>query len=200
MTAEVHPIRSYGRIEESVSDEEVARSCAKGDPVAIGALFDRYHLSVERYLRRLTYSPDEVEDLVQQVFMEVVRGTTIYDGSSKVRTWLFAVANNIARHNRRTAARRTRRIREFKNHGSDGVVPAHGEKVGARIELELAQLALESLRPKLKEAFVLCELEGLSANEAAVILGISEAAVWKRVSKARDKIRRIVQKGAIADA
>ncbi|MEO0322678.1 MAG: RNA polymerase sigma factor [Myxococcota bacterium] len=173
----------------ALSDEGLARACAAGDPAAIGALFDRFQPRVTRYLRRLVHE-DAVEDAVQAVFIEVARGKAVYDGRASVNTWLFAIATNVARHERRSFARRRRlgaALRSLPPRGS-----TEPQRLDARDLLEHANLALRALSAPLREAFVLCELEGLSAAEAAQALETSEAAIWKRVSKARKAIRQQV--------
>lgn len=170
----------------AIGDEGLAYACAGGDPAAVGALFDRFHRPVTRYLRRLVADAD-VEDAVQTVFLQVARGKAAYDGRASVTTWLFAIATNVARHHRRSFARRARLGTALRS-----VAPREGreqERLDARAALAKAEAALRRLRPALREAFVLCELEGLSAGEAAHALGTSEAAVWKRVSKARKALR-----------
>ena len=91
----------------ALSDEGLARACGAGDPAAIGELFDRFQPRVTRYLRRLL-PDDAVEDALQAVFLEVARGTAVFDGRAAVSTWLFASATNVARHERRSFARRRR--------------------------------------------------------------------------------------------
>ena len=68
------------------------------------------------------------------------------------------------------------------------------ERAEARRTLDQVARALELLPVGQRTAFVMCELEGLSAREAARALGTTEAAVWKQVSKARKALRRAVQK------
>ena len=173
----------------ALSDEGLARACGAGDPAAIGELFDRFQPRVTRYLRRLL-PDDAVEDALQAVFLEVARGTAVFDGRAAVSTWLFAIATNVARHERRSFARRSRLGSALSTHPPRG--SAEVDRLTARDELARAHAALRGLSPPLREAFVLCELEGLAAAEAAKVLRTSEAAVWKRVSKARRAIRERV--------
>ena len=67
--------------------------------------------------------------------------------------------------------------------------------VDARRALRAASRALASLPLERRMAFVLCELEGLSARDAASALDSTETAVWKRVSEARRAIRDAVEGG-----
>lgn len=171
-----------------LSDEAIARACAAGDATAIAELFDRFQSPVTRYVSRLVGGGADVEDLVQSTFLEIARGTAAYDGRASVRTWLFAIATNIVRHHRRSTARRFRLLSAF---GAEPAsAPAQPDvQTDGRRNLERARAALAALGDDLREAFVLCDLEGLSARDAGAILGVSEAAVWKRASRAREQIR-----------
>lgn len=178
---------------EEMSDEALARACITGDAAAVGLLFDRFHPRIARYLGRLVRH-DEVEDLLQQTFLQVARSKTAYDGRAAVSTWLMAIATNVVRHHRRTMGRR-RKLESALAHAHDDAYRDVARDVDSKRKLAAAKRALMALSPKLREAFVLCELEGCSAREAGEILGASEAAVWKRVSKARKAIRHEVLGG-----
>ena len=58
-------------------------------------LFDRHHLAVFRFLRRMTGSPSVAEDLTQEVFLRVVRGLDGYDERSREVSWIFRIARNV---------------------------------------------------------------------------------------------------------
>jgi RNA polymerase sigma-70 factor (ECF subfamily) len=189
MGEDVLRLRSRGQSAPPLSDEALARACAGGDPGAVSALFDRFRGPVARTIYRLVGGGSDVEDLVQSTFLEVARGKSVWDGRASVLTWLLAIATNVVRHHRRATGRRLRLV--------SAMTWAQAQERGsgrpeARIELARADKALADLGDELREAFVLCQLEGLSAREAAQALGTSEAAVWVRVSKARKAIRAAV--------
>jgi len=172
-----------------MSDEAIALACASGDPAAIGELFQRFRRPVARYIHRLVGGGPDVEDLVQATFMELARGRSNYDvDRARVSTWLFGIATNIVRHHRRAAGRRSSLRTAFARLiPSPSADPSH--LADTRRQLERAHSALMELPEDQREAFVLCELEGLSAKDAGVVLGATETAVWKRVSKARRTVR-----------
>jgi len=178
-----------------LSDPALALACAGGDAAAIAALFDRFQRRVAGYVARLCGGGPDVEDLVQATFVEVARGAATYQAArGGVATWLFSVATNVVRHHRRATSRRLRLVAAFAREGhAPGDDPAGS--ADARMLLGRAEQALAGLAHELREAFVLCELEGLSAGDAASVLGASEAAVWKRVSKARHALRASVLGG-----
>jgi RNA polymerase sigma-70 factor, ECF subfamily len=192
LTAQVITLHPDTVESAKLSDEAVALACASADPAAVTELFRRFHEPVARYLSRLVHDPSDVEDLVQATFVEVARGHAQYGSRSKVRTWLFGIATNLARVFWRSARRRVRLVRELTLvdvRASGQLAPSALDSQSA---IALARRALEALPEGQREAFVLCEIEGFTAKEAADVLMVSEAAVWKRVSYARGTIQRYV--------
>jgi RNA polymerase sigma-70 factor (ECF subfamily) len=189
--AKVVALRASTRHDAELSDESLARACASGDPAAIAALFDRLQQPVARYVHRLLGGGPDVEDLVQSTFVEIVRGNTVYDGRATVLTWVLAIATNIVRHHRRSRGRHFRLLSAV-THEPRAASEDPADQTDTRSRLDRACRALSDLSHPLREAFVLCEIEGLSARQAGEVLGTSDVAVWKRVSKARRALRLAV--------
>ena len=189
-------LRRNGSSREPMSDEAIALACASGDPAAIAELFDRHERTVSRFVYRLLPLDHEVQDIVQATFVEVLRGISRFDGRSKVSTWLLGIAANIVRHHLRARGRR----RRFE-HCLSLVIGAESEsrlpeRVQARRTLALAYDALHKLDVDKQVAFVMCEIEGVSAKDAALALGVTETAVWKRVSDARRTLKQALPREA----
>lgn len=185
MTAQVVTLRAPARSSPAWSDEAVALACRSGDPEAVAELFDRFHEQVTRYLSRIVSASADVEDLVQTTFLEIAKGNAHFRGRSSVRSWLFGIATNVVRHHFRAQTRRKNLAGALAMLGASPSGESAGEIVDARSALETVQRTLEALPENLRIAFVLCEIEGLSARDAGEALGASESAVWKRVSDAR---------------
>ena len=193
MTSNVVSIRApLGKPEEPWSDEAVAAACCTGDPKAVGELFDRYEIPVTRYLSRLVGGGD-VEDLVQNTFLQIVRGRAKYDGRSSVKTWLFAIATNIMRQHRRSSALRWKLLWTLTSLSQPTTNESLSSQVDARRNIERVRAAFESLSENARLAFILCEVEGCSAKEAGRVLGSNEVNIWKRVSDARKALARAAE-------
>lgn len=193
MTAQVVTLRAPARSSPSWSDEAVALACKSGDPEAVAELFDRFHERVTRYLSRVVSARADVEDLVQSTFLEIAKGNAHFSGRSSVRSWLFGIATNVARHHFRSQTRRKHLALALGVLGMGTRAETVGTMVDARSALERVQRTLEGLPENQRIAFVLCEIEGLSAREAADALGVNETAVWKRVSDARKALVRALK-------
>jgi RNA polymerase sigma-70 factor (ECF subfamily) len=177
---------------EPWSDEAVALACSSGDPQAIAELFERYQLPVTRFLSRLINAAD-VEDLVQITFLQIARGKARFEGRSSVKTWLFAIATNVMRQHYRSTARKKRLLWALACVNVTTTGERLLEQVDARRNVQSVREAFDALPEKSRVAFVLCEVEGLSAREAGVALATSETAIWKRVSDARKAMLRVME-------
>jgi len=190
------PLVPFRRVEGApshLSDEALVAAARTGEAVALGALFDRHHGAVRRFLDRLSGTDErDLDDLVQMTFEAVPRAARRFDGRAQVRTWLFGVANNVARHHVRSEIRR-KRLSE-----AVAAVPRPESRDASRDVLDherAARLraAIGELSPKLREAFVLVYLEEVPGPEAAHVLGIREGALWKRLHEARMRLRTALQ-------
>jgi len=192
--ANVVPLRTVSSKRASMSDEAIALACAHGDAAAIAELFDRHERTVSRFVYRMIAADDEVQDIVQATFVQVLQGISTFDGRSMVSTWLLGIAANLVRHHLRSKVRR-RRFEQCLSVivGSRGE-SAVTELVHARRTLALAHLALQKLDADKQIAFVMCEIEGLTAKDAALALGVTETVIWKRVSDARKALRQSLPK------
>ena len=194
--ATVVPLRRTSASRESMSDESLARDCIGGDPAAIAALFDRHGRTVSRFVFRMIHDENEVEDIVQATFVEVLRGYATFDGRSMVSTWLLGIAANVVRHQVRSKVRRRRFERCFSLFAEASHTSSVPERVEARRNLALTHAALTRLDIDKQLAFAMCEIEGLSAKDAALALGVTETVIWKRVSDARKALRQALPKEA----
>jgi RNA polymerase sigma-70 factor (ECF subfamily) len=176
-----------------MSDEALLAACATGDTVALGALFDRFHVVVYRFVSRLP-TTDELaaDDLVQATFLEVRRSASKFKGSSSVQTWILGIAANVARHQLRSERRRRIRQEGFAERLT--AVPAQPDaEVDRRRLLRRIAEALAELPYDQQVAFVLCDLEQLPGAEVANALSIPEGTLWRRLHVARKAVRAALE-------
>ena len=187
----VLPFRRVQGAAEEMSDRALVSALAEGDQAALGALYDRYYADVFRFVTRMARHAD-IEDLVQNTFLEAFRSARRFRNESMVKTWLFGIAANLVRNLFRSEGRRANATSTLALAPSTGPASA-AEALTAEKQRRLVAVAVESLSPALKEAYVLCVLEELPGKEAAAILGIREASLWRRLSDARDAIRATIE-------
>jgi len=172
------------REKDPPSDAELLAGVAAGDVEWLGALFDRHAASLHVFVRRVAPRED-ADDVVQDTFLRVTRVAASYDArGASARAWLFGVAFSIVRERRRAFARLRRVLASLLRETPSRAVTAAGS---TRTEVEQA---LESLSPARRDVVVLTEVMGMSAPEAARVLGISAGAVWTRLHEARRELRK----------
>jgi len=173
--------------------ELLARFASRRDEAAFEALVARLGPMVLGACRRMLADPHDVEDAFQATFLVLVRKAGSIRERDLVATWLYEVAVRVARRARLDAARRSGRERRA------AVAEAREEpdpclersEVRARIDEEIGRLP-ESHR----RLVVLCDVEGLSREEAAARLGWTANMVRGRLERARGRLRdRLTRRG-----
>jgi RNA polymerase sigma-70 factor, ECF subfamily len=167
--------------------------CRAGDMAAWRALYEEHLDLVYRVARRLGVPESDCGDLCQEVFLRVHRGLARFRGDAQLSTWLYRIVlHESARALRARAVRNTflALVGRQEVH-TPPPLPAEGvERAEATRELELL---LARLKPKQRQAFVLFELEELSPERIAEVLGCPLETVRSRLRHARaefDRLRR----------
>ena len=173
------------------SDEELARRFAAGDAGAFDELLTRHRDALYRFARwSLGAARDEAEDATQDVLVEIYRSLPRFEGRSRLRTWMFGLARNVCRQRRR-ALRRTSSnpTRSVDSGEAFRDVPDCGADLDAALERreiqEAVGLAIDRLSPEHRSAVLLRDIEGLSYEEIAEVLGIPLGTVRSRLHNAR---------------
>lgn len=180
--------------EARASDVDLCADVADGDRAAFARLFDRHVQAVANHCFRLCGSWSMAEDLTQATFLTAWRrrmDIRLVGGSA--RPWLLTVANNNARTEWRTQRRWLAALRRAPVVG--GTADPADEVAGRVDDQRRMQLVLAAVRrlPRAeREAIALCVWSGVSYAEAAQVLGIGEASVRSRVSRARARLARMV--------
>jgi RNA polymerase sigma-70 factor (ECF subfamily) len=159
---------------------------------AVAAAFDRWHDRVRTLARRLLSDEAAAEDVVQEVFVALPRAARTFRAETDLETFLLAIAVKRARHHRRSAARRRRALDRLA--AEEAAARPDPERDAYRLQLA-ARLAaaLERLPAAQRLAFVLCEVEGLTSAQAAVVAAAPEATVRTRLFHARRRLRDLLR-------
>jgi RNA polymerase sigma-70 factor (ECF subfamily) len=148
--------------------------------------YEQHVKFVWRTLRRLGVREAELADATQEVFLVVHRRAHEFEGRAKATTWLFRIALNVARNHRRRAYERHEVPDEASVGGrADEASDVAGE-VGRREGRAILQSLLDAMPIDQQAAFVLFELEGLSAPEIAEALEVPVGTVASRLRRARE--------------
>ena len=180
---------------EPVHDETLIVQIARGDLEALGSLFDRHEREIRAYVCRLGMSPSDCDDIVQSVFIEIMKSAGRFDPRLPARAWVYGIATMLVRRERRSLSRQAARLMRWAREKVEAEVQSPEEchrSDRARVSFERAYAGLSS---KKKEVFALVVLQGLSGEQAARTLGIPVGTVWTRLHHAREELRRAVEGG-----
>ncbi|MGE5427316.1 MAG: RNA polymerase sigma factor [Methylococcaceae bacterium] len=174
---------------ETLSDNAIMQKVQKGDIDQMGLLYERYHRHLFRFLYQMTHEKELSEDLVQNVFMRMLKYSDGFQGYGEFKTWMYRIARNIVYDHFRKV-KHTPRLTDVKDYETS--LP--GEQfTDAAIEkeqsLRLLQAAMEKLSMENRELLILCRYEELKYQEIAKILNVSEEAVKVRVHRALKQLK-----------
>src|SRR4026209_1335723 len=155
--------------------ERLVGDAQAGDPRAFGRLFDHYHASVYRYIVSRVHRPSDAEDLTQLVFVKALEALPRYEARGiPFGGWLFRLARNTVIDHVRTRHDHVELESASQYAGPDA---GPDEVTFARQELDEFAGALEALTDEQRDAIALRFFAGLSAREAAVVMGTQEGTV-----------------------
>lgn len=186
----------------SGDDADCLRRTAAGDAAAFEAFVGRHEAAVLRYLRGISADADRAEDALQETFIAAWRGAAGYRGGASARGWLLAIGRNALRRQHRRRAGEPAELLPLEALAREagwGRDPddASLRRLEARERLERG---FEGLSAEDREVLILRDLEGLSGEEAAAVLGIGLAAEKSRLHRARLRftanLRRSTDEGA----
>lgn len=158
--------------------------------VDVGRLFDAHAGFLLRVVGRLTGTRDRAEDVVQRVFLIAHEKRHTLTEREEIRGWLYRVAMNVTRHDRRSVARRLRLQTALVQEQVRPEVEQPLDRVQADQTSGLVRACIAKLPFEQREVFVLYELEELRGGEIAAMLGIPENTVWSRLRLARARFKR----------
>jgi RNA polymerase sigma-70 factor (ECF subfamily) len=172
----------------SAEADELVERAQQGDREAFRELFRRHRADVARLAFRMLGTSGDLEDIVQDVFLQVHRSLNDFRGQSKFSTWLHRVTVNVVLMNRRAA--RSRPI--FAAEGLGDLEPDGGvrpdDEAARRERVAAFRRVLDRLPEKKRTVFVLHELEGLPPAEIATVVDAPVLTVRTRLFYARREL------------
>ena len=175
----------------SAASDQLLEAAQGGDPRALEDLLRLHRETVFRYGLRFCRSTEDAEDAVQETLFAAARYIRTFRRAAAITTWLFAIVRN-----------NCHRLGPLHHHNGEpdlaDALPATGPSAEDLVESqELQRLlasALARLEPLHREVILLRDVEGLTAPEAAVRLGLTVQALKSRLHRAREAMRLALQK------
>jgi len=175
------------------TDDEFPRErrpeLVRGDPAALALFFDVYFPRLYRYVKSLVKDAHLAEDLTQDVFVRVFRSLDTYEPGN-FPGWLHRITTNLFLDRARRASRI--RMDRFAEGAEDRILARDvrpEEAVdGAGFDPDIEQ-ALQALSEDFRVVVVLCDVEGLTYEEIADVLGLKIGTVRSRIHRGRTQLR-----------
>ncbi len=189
-TAELMKVNS-----DTIPDKDLLLDLVNGDTEAFNILVDRYKNRLLNFVYRFVKDYDVAEDIVQETFLRVFRKRRDYKAIANFSTWIFTIAGNLAK----SELRRRKRWRFLSIDATDEEEKSYDiqdpgmrpDRIAAvRMLNESVQDSIDKLQSKYKEALILRDIEGMSYQQIAEIIGVPVGTVKSRVNRARLKLQK----------
>lgn len=173
-----------------VSDEQIAAAVQTGDADSFGVLIERYEAKLKRYAQKFLNYQEEIEDLVQDVFIKSYTNIQSFDSSMRFSPWIYRIAHNTFVNE----LKRKQRV-GLVTFDTDTFLPqlpaketADGDTLDDELREELDSL-LVKLPVKYREVMVLYYFQELSYQEISEVLQIPVTTVGVRMNRGRTKLK-----------
>jgi RNA polymerase sigma-70 factor (ECF subfamily) len=177
---------------QAATDNELMLRVRDGDVVKLGILFERYNVKLYNFLVRLTNRPDVSEDLVQDVFLRIMRYGHSFRGEAPFTVWMYQLARNAATDHFRKWRRETPLPESAAETPDKDPLPADSLEQKERAELIKKALAL--LPVEKREVLILSRYQDLKYEEIGEIFGCPVGTVKAKVHRALKELKREYQK------
>jgi RNA polymerase sigma-70 factor, ECF subfamily len=182
-------------------DAELMLAFRGGDARAFETLVGRHQRGIYNFILRSVRDQSRAEELLQEVFLRVVRAKDRYERTAKFTTWIYAIARNLCVDESRRARFRDHKSLDAKRPGRDGEeggtllskLPAADvptdEAADAPLLRQRMSAAIDALPEDQREVFLLRQMSGLSFREIGETLGVPENTIKSRMRYALEKLR-----------
>jgi RNA polymerase sigma-70 factor (ECF subfamily) len=172
----------------SRSDSQLLGAVRKGDRPAVEELLSRYEANIYRFGLRMCGNEEAAREVLQETLLAAFRNLSSFRGEAAVSTWLYQIARSFCIKERRgehpTEPLEGRAAERLPEPSPSPDANAHGREIGAALAAAIA-----GLPPDYREVLVLRDVEGLSAEEAAAVVGVEVGALKSRLHRARAQLR-----------
>jgi RNA polymerase sigma factor (sigma-70 family) len=174
---------------QAVSDEQLIRWVADGDASCLGTLFERHHRAVYRYCVQMTRSKAMSEDLVQEVFIRLLKHASSFRAEGSCKAWIFNIARNVTFDYLRKANSETE-SEESEEHVNERLIDHRSTEqvVAGHQNLQLVERALAEIPAAAREVIWLGRFVFDDYEELARALGCTASTARVRMHRAMEAL------------
>lgn len=177
-------------------DEEIARLIQSGQLGFFDILIERYEVKIRRYARKFLSEQEDINDVLQDIFIKVYKNIQGFDPKRKFSSWLYRIA-----HNELINVLKKKKKNPLPLFDLDVFFPHYSrnnnnvkQEINRQEMSKMIDKCLAQLSAKYREPMILYYFEDLSYQEIADILEIPISTVGIRLKRAKEIIRKIYQK------
>jgi RNA polymerase sigma-70 factor (ECF subfamily) len=180
---------------EQTTDQDLVKRVQAGDKKAFDLLVLKYQNKIVKLVSRFVHDPMEAQDVAQEAFIKAYRAIGGFRGDSAFYTWLYRIASNAAKNYLVSQSRRPPAVgvdaMEAEQYAIDTRLKEKDTPESLMVTEELKAVifgTIEKLPSDLKEAITLREIECMSYEDIALVMGCPVGTVRSRIFRARDAI------------
>ncbi|HEX6240750.1 MAG TPA: RNA polymerase sigma factor [Polyangiales bacterium] len=183
---------------EACSDEQLVGLYARGELSAMGVLVARYQKPLFTFLVRMNGDRARAEDLLQEAFLRMIEHAETFEGSARLKTWLYRIARNLCidemrrQRHRRHASLDAEQSSEDERTLHDRIAASAPQSDRTAVSHQLSQSmvsAIGRLPDDQREVFLLRQVHALQFKEIAEITAVSENTVKSRMRYALERLQ-----------
>ena len=175
-----------------LDDQALIDRARQGAPAAMDTLLTQHEKRIYRFGLRMCGSEDAAQEVLQQTLITAFKSLHEFRGQAQLSTWLYQIARSFCAKSRRRRVDEPQTVESLQSPEALSIRSemdspedlAHAKELGA-----LLQVAILGLPESHREALILRDVEGLTAEEAAAVLGIEVANLKSRLHRARSELR-----------
>jgi RNA polymerase sigma factor (sigma-70 family) len=179
------------RDSERIYDEYLVAAARTGDHEALGRLVERWQPRLLRHAWRTLGDPERARDMVQESWVEILRGLRRLDDPVAFPAWAFRIVTRRCQRQFRRSAREPFEP-EAAGEGAAPAVPEH-DTAEFTVDVSRVMQAIATLPAPQRAALALFHTEGLSVAEIAIALDVPPGTVKTRLMHARRKVRALFE-------
>jgi RNA polymerase sigma-70 factor (ECF subfamily) len=186
--AREHATRGRATLRAVSEDGDLVARCRAGEAAAFRQLFREHRVAVTRLVHRMTGGSADLEDLVQEVFVQVHKSLGAFRREAQLGTWIYRIAINVVLMYRRAQKSRPVAVTAPADASLVDTSEQPDEQLARRRRVAALYRLLDDMSEKKRTVYVLHELEGLTPAEIAKVVGAPVLTVRTRLFYARRRL------------
>ncbi len=175
-----------------LSDEQLVEIIRENDQELYSEIIKRYNQKLSHYLRKFIYDQDELEDVLQVVFIKVYKNLYGFNINKKFSSWIYRIAHNEAVNHLKKYSKERISLDEIEYKIIDEKIDISGQ-IDKKLLKESVEKLLKNIKTKYREPLILFYFEQKSYEEISDILRIPTSTVGTLISRGKKMIKQQIK-------